>query len=204
MMRTLFILIASLLSCVAMAQNDTQIIEQISAASAKITTLECDFVQTKHLKILDNRLVSRGKMYYSQPDKLRWEYVTPYSYIFIMNQNQILLKNSTRADVIDVNQNKIFKDISRLMMNSIMGDMLKDNTTFEISMASTKGGYTATLIPIKREMKQMWTKLVLLFDAESLGVKRMEMHEKSGDCTIIELENVKINRAINSTLFNLQ
>lgn len=203
-MRTLFILIASLLSCVAMAQNDTQIIEQISAASAKITTLECDFVQTKHLKILDNRLVSRGKMYYSQPDKLRWEYVTPYSYIFIMNQNQILLKNSTRADVIDVNQNKIFKDISRLMMNSIMGDMLKDNTTFEISMASTKGGYTATLIPIKREMKQMWTKLVLLFDAESLGVKRMEMHEKSGDCTIIELENVKINRAINSTLFNLQ
>ena len=82
--------------------------------------------------------------------------------------------------------------------------MLKDNTTFEISMASTKGGYTATLIPIKREMKQMWTKLVLLFDAESLGVKRMEMHEKSGDCTIIELENVKINRAINSTLFNLQ
>lgn len=204
MMRTLFILIASLLSCVAMAQNDTQIIEQISAASAKITTLECDFVQTKHLKILDNRLVSRGKMYYSQPDKLRWEYVTPYSYIFIMNQNQILLKNSTRADVIDVNQNKIFKDISRLMMNSIMGDMLKDNTTFEISMASTKGGYTATLIPIKREMKQMWTKLVLLFDAESLGVKRMEMHEKSGDCTIIELENVKINRAINSTIFNLQ
>ncbi|MBR5808177.1 MAG: outer membrane lipoprotein carrier protein LolA [Alistipes sp.] len=204
MMRTLFILIASLLSCVAMAQNDTQIIEQISAASAKITTLECDFVQTKHLKILDNRLVSRGKMYYSQPDKLRWEYVTPYSYIFIMNQNQILLKNSSRADVIDVNQNKIFKDISRLMMNSIMGDMLKDNTTFEISMASTKGGYTATLIPIKREMKQMWTKLVLLFDAESLGVKRMEMHEKSGDCTIIELENVKINRAINSTLFNLQ
>ena len=204
MMRTLFILIASLLSCVAMAQNDTQIIEQISAASAKITTLECDFVQTKHLKILDNRLVSRGKMYYSQPDKLRWEYVTPYSYIFVMNQNQILLKNSTRADVIDVNQNKIFKDISRLMMNSIMGDMLKDNTTFEISMASTKGGYTATLIPIKREMKQMWTKLVLLFDAESLGVKRMEMHEKSGDCTIIELENVKINRAINSTLFNLQ
>ena len=203
-MRTLFILIASLLSCVAMAQNDTQIIEQISAASAKITTLECDFVQTKHLKILDNRLVSRGKMYYSQPDKLRWEYVTPYSYIFIMNQNQILLKNSTRADVIDVNQNKIFKDVSRLMMNSIMGDMLKDNTTFEISMASTKGGYTATLIPIKREMKQMWTKLVLLFDAESLGVKRMEMHEKSGDCTIIELENVKINRAINSTLFNLQ
>lgn len=203
-MRTLFILIASLLSCVAMAQNDTQIIEQISAASAKITTLECDFVQTKHLKILDNRLVSRGKMYYSQPDKLRWEYVTPYSYIFVMNQNQILLKNSTRADVIDVNQNKIFKDISRLMMNSIMGDMLKDNTTFEISMASTKGGYTATLIPIKREMKQMWTKLVLLFDAESLGVKRMEMHEKSGDCTIIELENVKINRAINSTLFNLQ
>ena len=204
MMRTLFILIASLLSCVAMAQNETQIIEQISAASAKITTLECDFVQTKHLKILDNRLVSRGKMYYSQPDKLRWEYVTPYSYIFIMNQNQILLKNSTRADVIDVNQNKIFKDVSRLMMNSIMGDMLKDNTTFEISMASTKGGYTATLIPIKREMKQMWTKLVLLFDAESLGVKRMEMHEKSGDCTIIELENVKINRAINSTLFNLQ
>lgn len=203
MKRLFTILLALLAPVMSLAQSEAQIIEKINAASSKIESLECDFVQTKQLKILNNSLISKGKMYYSKPNMLRWEYTSPYNYIFIMNQHQILLKNSSRADVIDVNQNKIFKDISRLMMNSIMGDLLKDNASFEISIAPTKGGYTATLLPIKREIKQMWTKLVLFFDEVSLGVERVEMHEKTGDSTIITLTNVKMNKAIEHSLFNV-
>lgn len=203
-MRYLLLLIVSLMPTLTMAQSEQQIIEQINASSAKVQSLECDFVQTKHLKMLNNSYVSSGKLYYSQPDMLRWEYTTPYSYIFIMNRDKVILKNQSRQDVIDVNRNKIFKDISRLMMESIKGELLNDNTLFERSIVAVKGGYIATLIPTQREMKQMWSKILLYFDAESFSVEKIEMYEKGGDSTSIELKGVKLNGAIESSIFNIQ
>jgi len=203
-MRNLLIyILLALMPIGAMAQNDNQIAEKISRNSSQLQTLECDFVQTKYLKILNNKMVSRGKMYYQQPDKLRWEYQSPYSYILIMNQNKVLIKNNTRTDVIDINQNKMFKEIGRLMMNSIVGGFLDDQHSFDISITLSDGIYIATLLPLNREMKQMWTKLVLYFDPISLGVTQVEMHEKTGDYTVIELLNSVTNQSITPKTFEL-
>ena len=136
-------------------------IEQINKASAGMQSLECDFVQTKFLNILDDKMVSKGKMYYQQSDKLRWEYTSPYTYTFILNQNQVLLKNDSRSDVIDVNQNRIFKEIARMMMNSIVGNCLSDEKSFRTTVEVSGSDWVATLIPLKRDMKQMWNKLIL-------------------------------------------
>ena len=54
--------------------------EQISKAAQAIKTLQCTFRQTKTLRILKNKMVSKGKMFYTQPTQLRWEYTTPYQY----------------------------------------------------------------------------------------------------------------------------
>lgn len=203
-MRNLLIyILLALMPIGAMAQNDNQIAEKISRNSSQLQTLECDFVQTKYLKILNNKMVSRGKMYYQQPDKLRWEYQSPYSYILIMSQNKVLIKNNTRTDVIDINQNKMFKEIGRLMMNSIVGGFLNDQHSFDISITLSDGIYIATLLPLNREMKQMWTKLVLYFDPISLGVTQVEMHEKTGDYTVIELLNSVTNQSITPKTFEL-
>ena len=99
--------------CLSQAQNlgAEEIIEKINIATSQMESMECSFVQTKHIALLSDKMVSKGKMFYSQPDKLRWEYVTPYTYTFILNENQVLLKNSNRSDVIDVEKNKMFKGI---------------------------------------------------------------------------------------------
>ena len=52
--------------------NNQQIIDKINAAASKLSTMQCDFVQTKSVKLLNDKIVSKGKMYYSQPNKLRW------------------------------------------------------------------------------------------------------------------------------------
>ena len=51
------------------AQPDS-IIQEISAASSRIQSLQCTFIQTKHIAMLNDKLVSRGKIIYQQPDKL--------------------------------------------------------------------------------------------------------------------------------------
>lgn len=205
MKRYLLIYVLSLLSFISMAQapQQSEIINQINEASVQMQSLECDFVQTKFLSILNDTMVSEGKMYYQQANKLRWEYVSPYTYTFILNDNQVLLKNDNRADVIDVNQNKIFKEIARMMMNSIVGTCLSDEKSFKTSVEVTGKDWVATLIPQKRDMKQMWNKLLLHINPEMKVVYKVEMHEPSGDYTIIDLINIKTNNQISPAIFDI-
>ena len=204
MKRVIILFICILVPFIGKAQNPQQsdIIEQINKASAQMQSLECEFVQTKFLSILDDKMVSKGRMYYQQADKLRWEYTSPYTYTFILNQNQVLLKNDNRSDVIDVNQNRMFKEIARMMMNSIVGNCLSDDKSFKTTVVSGTD-WIATLIPIKRDMKQMWNKLVLHINPDLKVVYKVEMHEPSGDYTIIDLINIKTNNKINAEVFNI-
>ena len=204
MLRRLFILTFILLHVAAYAQTEKEIIDMVGKASAEMQSLECDFVQTKHLKILNDKMISKGKMYYMQPGRLRWEYTSPYTYTFILNDSQVLLKNSTRSDVIDVNQNRIFKEIARLMMNSILGNCLTDEKSFQTDIETKGQEWIATLVPLKKDMKQMWTKLVLHYDSVKKSVVMVEMHEKTGDYTEILLDNIKINRQIAESTFSIQ
>ena len=59
-------------------------------------------MQTKHLSVLKDKMVSKGRMCYKKSDRLRWEYTSPYTYVFILNGNEVLLKNKNRSDIIDV------------------------------------------------------------------------------------------------------
>lgn len=201
--RLIFILLLGLIPMCSLAQSQQEIIDHINKASSQMRSLECDFVQTKHLRMLNDKMVSTGNMYYQQANKLRWEYTSPYTYTFILNDNQVLLKNSTRSDVIDVNQSKIFKDIARMMMNSIVGNYLTDDGSFDVSIDSSSEEWVATLLPLKRDLKQMWSKLVLHFDPDRNSVVRVEMWERTGDRTIIELKNIKLNGSIDQATFNI-
>ena len=205
MRRYLLLFYFGLLSFISVAQTPQQseIIKQINDASAQMHSLECDFIQTKFLNILDDKMVSNGKMYYQQADKLRWEYITPYTYTFILNENQVLLKNDNRSDIIDVNQNKIFKEIARMMMNSIVGNCLSDEKAFKTTVEVAGNDWVATLIPLKRDMKQMWNRLVLHINSDLKVVYKVEMHEPSGDYTIIDLINIKTNNNISAKVFDI-
>jgi outer membrane lipoprotein carrier protein len=173
----------------------------IGQAAASVKSMQCDFVQTKHLKMLGDKVVSRGVMYYQQSDKLRWEYVSPYKYTFILNGNKVQIKNDKRTDVIDVERNKLFKEIARIMMSSVVGDCLNDTRSFKTTITDGNTSWVATLVPQRKEMKQMFSSIRLYFNKKSSMVSMVELVEKNGDKTFIELKNVKTNGQIASSTF---
>ncbi len=183
--------------------SEAQIRTKINQAAAQLQTLQCDFVQTKYLKMLNDKLVSHGKMYYKKSDKLRWEYTTPYHYIFILNGSKVLLKNEKRNDIIDVNQNKVFKEIARLMMNSVVGKSLSDSRDFSSKISSSNSELIATLTPMRKDLKQMFKQISLYFSQSTSLVYKVILVEKNGDKTVIELKNAKKNESINTNIFNV-
>ena len=199
----LYLVFAVIAPMTTLAQSEAQIRQQINQAASQMKSMQCDFVQTKHLKMLNDKMVAKGKMYYRQGNQLRWEYVTPYAYTFILNNNKVLLKNSQRNDVIDVNQNKVFKEIARIMMNSVVGKCLADEKDFKTQISTEGQEWVARLQPLRKDMKQMFQQIILHFDRKQSVVSVVELLEKNGDRTVIELKDIHKNEPISSDLFTV-
>ena len=201
----LFFFAVVLSTTVSLAQStgDAKIKQQINAVASKMKTMQCDFVQTKYMKMLNDKMVSYGRMYYQQSDKLRWEYTSPYTYTFILNGSKVLLNKGKRSDVINVNQSKFFKEIARIMMNSVVGKCLTDEKDFKVSISTSASEWVATLLPQRKDMKQMFQKIVLHFSRSQMMVSSVELIEKKGDRTVIQLKNVKTNSTINAKMFSV-
>jgi outer membrane lipoprotein carrier protein len=190
------------LTCFAQG-NSQQIIDQINSATSKLSSMQCDFVQTKTVKILNEKLASKGRMWYQQPNRLRWEYLTPYTYTFVFNGAKVSLKKNNRNDVIDVNRNRMFKEIASIMMNSVVGKCLTDKKSFRTTVRDTSAEWVATLVPLSKELKQMFTGIVLHFNKEKNVVVKVEMLEKNGDTTVIVLNNIIKNHKIDAKTFTV-
>lgn len=201
---TLFLVLSLFGRLAAQTINEQQIISEISKSTSSIKTMQCDFVQTKSLKMLGDKMESKGKMYCQQPSKLRWEYTTPYTYTFVLNDNNVMLKSGSRSDVIDINQNKMFKEIARIMMNSVLGKLLTEKKDFSVTVKQNGKQYVATLTPLRKDLKQMFTHILLHYDIKEKMVETVVLKEKNGDSTTIELTNIKKNSPINASVFEIK
>ena len=206
-MQKLFLIIMMLCATIdnvsAQSVSEDKIREQIELAATNMKTMQCDFVQTKYLRMLNDKMVSNGKMYYQQSDKLCWEYTSPYLYTFILNGSKVLISKGKRNDVINVEQSKFFKEIARIMMNSVVGKCLNDKKDFKVSLSATPTEYIATLFPQQKQMQQMFQKIILHFNRQRAMVAKVELVEKRGDHTVIEMKNVKVNSPINAKVFTI-
>lgn len=191
-----------LIASPASAQTSEVVIRQkINDVASQMESMQCDFIQTKNMKMLNDKMVARGQMYYSQGSKLRWEYTSPYTYIFILNGSRVLLNKGDRNDVIDVNQSKVFKEVARIMMNSVTGSCLADERDFKSAITSTQTEWVVTMTPQNKNLKQIFTKMVLHFNPQMGMVSVVELMEKNGDTTVIELKNVRTNTPIDAKIF---
>ena len=204
MKRILYILSLLLL---VVADVDAQQVDQ-AAVRAKINrtamdmkSMECDFVQTKYMKMLNDKMVSKGHMCYQQKNKLRWEYTSPKKYLFVLNDTKVGIQSGNRNDVIDTNQNKVFKEIARIMMNSVVGKCLNDDKEYKVSITANATDWIATLIPQRKNMRQLFKKITIRFDKQRAVVSQVELLETNDDRTVIELKNVKTNHAISPNQF---
>jgi len=204
MMRFLFIILSflSIHTLVYGQKTEQEIIEKINSEAMKLASMQCEFVQTKKVVLLNDRMVSKGKMFYKQPNKLRWEYTTPYTYVFVLNGSKISL-GKNQKDVIDVNQSKVFKEIASIMMNSVVGKCLSDKKSFKTTIKASNSEYIATLIPRTKEIKYLFNTIILHFDKQQSFVIRIELIEKNGDTTTIDLKNIKKNNPVNDQVFSI-
>jgi outer membrane lipoprotein-sorting protein len=175
--------------------------EQLRKESANIKTIQAHFVQKKALKILSKPLVSEGRFYYSAPDSFRWEYFKPLRSVVIT------YKNNTKRYI--ASGGKMVEDKTggaqamKIVLNEVTGWMngkFDQNPSFKATI--NEGTNTKiTLMPTEKNMTGMIEKIEITLSKKSATVKSVKIIEGANNLTQIDFDNVEINKAINSSVF---
>jgi outer membrane lipoprotein-sorting protein len=178
-------------------------LEKITAAARGMTSLACRFTQVKELSMLEERMVSRGEMFYRQDNCLRWEYLSPYLYTFVLNETRVLVQGEQGRNVVDVQSSRLFREIVKIMMSSVNGRGLEDTRAFTATCYRDAGAWRVTLVPVQRETRRVFSVIELTFNVEDYSVDRVRMEEPNGDTTVIELSGKRFNTTLDDALFTI-
>jgi outer membrane lipoprotein carrier protein len=180
--------------------NDKPISEKLNQASSNTSSVESDFIQYKHLDILENDMESTGHFSFSVPSKVRWEYNKPYRYIIVMNEGVMWINDGKKTSKYDTEANKMFNEINVLMLGLLQGKIL-ESKSFKTTLFETDKQVMAKLSPQTPEMKEFLSEIHLIFNKSDYTVSEIKMLEHSGDFTNIKFINKKLNTVIPNSKF---
>ena len=209
MLRSVVILLTCLSALSVMGQTkltseqEKQVLAKMDQSSKALRSLQCDFIQSKRMKILSKEMQSKGILYFKKPDKIRWQYTSPYDYTFIMNGDKVQIKSAKTTKSIDIQGNKIFRQISTIILNTITGGGIKNSSDFNVELYKSGDIYFAKMQPKKKEVKQVYSSIEVYFNSALTMVDTIKMIEKSGEYTVVKLVTPKINAAINESVFKV-
>jgi len=179
-----------------------EIIEKMTQASNAMRTMRCDFMQEKELSFMNDKVTSEGKMFYKQPDKIRWEYTKPIAYVFAMDGKNIFMDSGSNQTTIPAKSSKLFSGISDIIIGGVSGSGLIDSPDFTSQFSVGRDNYLVTLMPLKKEVQDLFSKIQLYINKTDSRISEVELVEKGGDKTLIRLKNTQINATIQDEIFS--
>ncbi len=178
------------------AQFKRKVVEK----NKSIKNMQADFQQKKHLDFMSKDIETFGKMAFLKPDKLNWQYTKPYSYQIVFQKDNITINDEGKVSQIKAD-NKIFKKINALIVNSISGNMF-DDKEFTITLWKSNEKTLAKLIA-KDKTLQKYIREIHLYFANDAVVESVKLIEPSNDYTEIIFTNKKINTNLDESVFNI-
>ncbi|MBX3239036.1 MAG: outer membrane lipoprotein carrier protein LolA [Chitinophagaceae bacterium] len=181
-------------------KDDAAFKTQFKEASQKINSIRSDFVQEKNLSLLDDRIISKGKFWFRKENAVRMEYTSPFLYLMIVNGTDVYIRDSKKENRLSSRSNKLFQQINRIMIDCVNGNAL-ESKDFTVKIFTGGDGFLAELTPVEKALKTMFRNVNIIIDKKDLSVSRVEMHEPSGDNTIIRFVNREMNVNLSDALF---
>ena len=165
--------------------------QEILAFSAKVVSIDCDFVQRKESSLLVAPAVSSGHLTYRKPGYLEWDYVSPNPMTFVADGDQVSIKRNGQTETLTGNPGRMMKEMSRMIIGNMDGSVLTNEKLFRTEYAREGESLVVTLYPRKTHLQKMWSKLVLYYDRQTMAATRFEMVEAAGDLMVITFTNVQ-------------
>ena len=185
------------------SDNQNKIFSEIANSASRVETFSCDFLQEKYMSMLDNVLISRGRLYYKRHKRLRWEINHPSTSGFAVNGDQAKRweGNSGQTQTFKVNRIPFIKVFTDQVFSWASADFKRLKKRYHIKVLSDNP-IKLMLLPISPQEKKYLDNFQISFAADASYVSAVEIHEPDDDFTRIHFLNTVINHPLNDSLFN--
>ena len=196
----LLIVSGAALASSAPCGNTTECVRLLAERQRATWAVAARFEQTKHLSLLTEPLVTRGRFAFKQPDLVIWEIDDPPTTLRI-DGSGVHLQSSRldKGDVAAVSQvGSLFRTISGLFTGAL-GDVERDFTVEASGDAET---LRVHLVPRRPEWQRIATAIDMTFAGPASTVQSFHLQEPLGDRLDVVFSDVRRNDEVPAALFD--
>ncbi len=175
--------------------------EKIRNKSEKTISVSSDFIQEKHLTMMEEVLISEGRFLFKKENKVRWEYTDPITYAIIINGSSFTINNDGKISRFDAESNKLFREINKMIVMAIQGNFV-DNPEYDAQFFQNDNYILAVLKPTNELLENILTDIEVYFSRKDLNVEIVKFIEPGEDFTKTRFSNRKVNIEISDDHFN--
>ncbi|HEX6224439.1 MAG TPA: outer membrane lipoprotein carrier protein LolA [Chryseolinea sp.] len=176
--------------------------KKFAQESSKVMSITSDFTQDKTLMALTEKISSSGKFWFKRNNRVRIEYLKPFTYLMVINGDKMMVRDSDKENKINVKSNKLFQQVNRIMVDCVQGTIL-DSKDFTTKVFEGEKLYLLEMTPAAKTLREFFQTIVLTVDKQDYSVSSIEMNEPAGDKTIISFKNKRLNEQVADAVFAL-
>jgi len=182
-------------------------VEFVEEKAKNIGSIRSSFRQVKNLSFMNSRVVSSGVFLFRKDEKknqVRWEYTSPFSYIIVIDGDDIVMKDNKKVSRFDMSSSKIFEEINEILIKSLNGTILTDRKNFAFQYADKGDEFHVSMVPGKENLKKYLKEIQMVISKKDYAVSLLKMIESSGDSTTLFFTDKKINGNVSGKEFEVK
>lgn len=191
--------------CTAIAARATctstaDCLQAIEQAQQNTRTVVAEFVQVKHVSLLDEPLVSRGRFAFKRPDRVRLSIATPQPATVVINGRDVHIPGITerdRAAFAMTPMAALFTQLGAIFA----GSMQTLQESFQVSARAADSGIEMRLQPRQAAWEKTFHSIELQFAGPDLVVRQMRIEDALGDTVEVTLHDVQRNIELPDAMF---
>lgn len=189
------VIVGLLLISLAPAQG----MDEAQDSSIRLRSVQADFIQEKHLKILVRPIVSQGRFVFQAPGSLRWEYREPFRSILFMLDGRVRKFTERNGQLVE--DKGLQLDAMQVVLKEISG-WLDGRFTENAAFAATiKDDRTITLIPKEKSMRTFISSIELVLADQAGVLHSVTIFEGPDSYTRLIFSDAVLNQPIPEALF---
>lgn len=192
---TILLLVLPLATFAQISDADAARLKDIADKTAGIKTLFCNFRQVQEVPLLENAVVSTGKMQYLSSGKLVWKYETPKLYQLSVLEDKIVTTSDAGVKTTMLSDNPLMAQMRELIFGLMSGNQLRETAGRFDCRISEKGGMTVVrMIPKPRQLKKLFSSMEFTFSETDSTISKVVLSDADGGRTMVTFTDKKIER----------
>ena len=183
-----------------------ELVNKVDARYEQTRDLQADFSQETKIEGFETRLFSTGRVLLKKPGMLRWDYVEPSVEQIFVDGDQVMVYTPEHKQVVKAKLTQIAASQAPLILLQGAGKLTEQFDVLPTDQEESRQDVLPliTLVPKPEEKnRSAVTRVVLEIDPSSYLIKKMDLHEISGNISTLRFSNIQVNQGIDTAQLKL-